>query len=185
VSIVSPVRDTRGAVPAVEGRRTTGGPQAERDETPTERLDRNLGEMMGELRVVVTGVQALFAFLLVVPFDSRFASVGRAGKVAYAVALGCAALSALCMIAPTAQHRILFRDHDKRHVVVSANRWVISGLVALALSMAASLLLVCDVLFGLAAGLAAGAVALALFAGAWFLLPLRRLHRHGPRNRPV
>ncbi len=166
---------------AVGGSRTVEmaiAPQAEdaqsRDETPLERLDRNLEELMGELRVVVTGVQVLFAFLLVVPFDTGFAHVGRFEQAVYLITLILAALAAVCTITPSAQHRFLFRHDDKQHVVFQANRVVIAGLAFLALAMCGSLLLVTTKLFGVAAGmLTAGLVALP-FVALWFAIPLRR-----------
>ena len=88
---------------------------ARRDETELERLDRNLEELNGELRVVVTGVQVLFAFLLIVPFDTGFAHVGGFERAVYLVTLLLAAMAAVCTIAPSAQHRWVFRHDDKRH----------------------------------------------------------------------
>src|SRR5579862_5312573 len=118
-----------------------------RDETQHERLDRNLEEMTGELRVVVTGVQVLFAFLLIVPFDTGFAHVGSFERTVYFVTLIFAALAAVCTIAPSSQHRFLFRHDDKHHIVFSSNRVVIAGLAFLALAMCGSLLLVTTKLF--------------------------------------
>ncbi len=92
---------------------------ATRHETPLERLDRNLEELTGELRVIVTGVQVLFAFLLIVPFNTGFAHVGRFEQTVYIVTLILAALAAVCTIAPSAQHRFLFRHDDKRYLVFS------------------------------------------------------------------
>src|ERR1700758_5093780 len=113
-----------------------------RRETGLERLDRNLDEMMGELRVVVTGVQVLFAFLLIVPFNSGFAGIGPFERTVYLVTLVCSALAALCVIMPAAYHRMLFRHDDKRHVVFIANRVTLVGLALLAVAMCGSLLLV-------------------------------------------
>src|SRR3979490_1474808 len=123
-----------------------------RNETAHERLDRNLEELTGELRVVVTGVQVLFAFLLIVPFNSGFAHVGEFERTVYLVTLLLAALAAVCTIAPSAQHRWLFRHDDKRHLVFSSNRVVIAGLAFLALAMCGCLLLVTTKLFGAGAG---------------------------------
>src|SRR5580698_1933896 len=81
-----------------------------RHETQLERLDRNLEELTGELRVVVTGVQVLFAFLLIVPFNTGFAHVGSFERTVYFVTLIFAALAAVCTIAPSAEHRFLFRQ---------------------------------------------------------------------------
>src|SRR5579859_788547 len=114
-------------VPTVSGRAQTGerspavfargGPEHDamdgRPETPQQRLDRNLEELTGELRVVVTGVQVLFAFLLIVPFNTGFAHVGSFERAVYFVTLLLATLAAVCTIAPSAQHRFLFRHADK------------------------------------------------------------------------
>lgn len=146
-----------------------------RDETPLERLDRNLEEMTGELRVIVTGVQVLFAFLLVVPFNVGFRGIGEFERTVYFVTLLLAAAAAACTIAPSAQHRLLFRHDDKREVVFAANRLVIAGLALLALAMCGCLLLVTVKLFGQLAGVLTAAIAAVPFGVLWFALPLRRL----------
>jgi hypothetical protein len=105
-----------------------------RHETRLERLDRNLEELTGELRVIVTGVQVLFAFLLIVPFNAGFEHVGRFEQTVYIVTLILAALAAVCTIAPSAQHRFLFRHDDKQYLVFASNRVVIAGLAFLALT---------------------------------------------------
>jgi hypothetical protein len=149
-----------------------------RPETPLQRLDRNLDEITGELRVVVTGVQVLFAFLLIVPFNTGFAHVGPYVRGVYFVTLLCSALAAVCTLAPAAYHRLLFRHDDKRHVVFLANRVSIAGLVFLALAMCGSLLLVTTKLFGAAAGATTGGLVAVPFAVLWFAAPLyRRLAR--------
>jgi Family of unknown function (DUF6328) len=145
-----------------------------RAETPLERLDRNLEEMTGELRVVVTGVQVLFAFLLVVPFDSGFSHVGRFEQTVYMVTLFLAALAAVCTIAPSAEHRLLFRRADKRQIVFSSNRVVIVGLAFLALAMVGCVLLVTTKLFGATAGAVAAGLGSLPFLLLWFVLPLAR-----------
>src|SRR5439155_23001256 len=104
------------------------GSEDPRSEPPAERLDRNLEEMTGELRVVVTGVQVLFAFLLIVPFNSGFSGIGGFERGVYFLTPLLAALAAICTIGPSAQHRCLFRHSDKRHLVFAANRMVIAGL---------------------------------------------------------
>lgn len=145
-----------------------------REETHRERLDRNLEEMTGELRVVVTGVQVLFAFLLVVPFDSGFAHVGDFERTVYFVTLVLAALAAVCTIAPSAQHRFLFRHDDKGHIVLVSNRIVIAGLGFLALAMCGCLLLVATKLFGALAGVLTVTVGALPFLAIWFVMPIRR-----------
>ena len=147
-----------------------------RDETRLERLDRNLEEMTGELRVVVTGVQVLFAFLLIVPFNTGFAHVGNFERTVYFITLIFAALAAVCTIAPSAEHRFLFRQDDKQYLVFSSNRVVIAGLAFLALAMCGCLLLVTTKLFGLTAGVLTASIGALPFAVLWFALPIRRLH---------
>jgi hypothetical protein len=165
--------------------RTEDEPE-ERQETALERLDRNLEEMTGELRVVVTGVQVLFAFLLVLPFDTGFAHVGDFERVVYFITLIFAALSAACTIAPSAQHRFLFRQDDKRYIVFVSNRIVIAGLAFLALAVCGALLLVATRLFGALAGTLTLLLGAVPFLVLWFVLPLRRRrvldvpHRPGP-----
>lgn len=146
-----------------------------RHETQLERLDRNLEEMTGELRVIVTGVQVLFAFLLIVPFNTGFAHVGSFERTVYFVTLVLAALAAVCTIAPSAEHRFLFRHDDKHHIVFDSNRVVIAGLAFLALAMCGSLLLVTTKLFGVTAGVLTAALGGLPFAVLWFALPIRRL----------
>jgi len=146
----------------------------DRSETTHERLDRNLVEMTGELRVIITGVQVLFAFLLVVPFDARFARLGSFERAVYFATLLLAALAAICTIAPAAQHRILFRHDDKAHLVFSASGLTIAGLMCLALAMCGALLLVATVLFGEIVGLITALAMGVPFAVLWFAMPLRR-----------
>ncbi|MEA2334257.1 MAG: hypothetical protein QOG40_747 [Solirubrobacteraceae bacterium] len=156
-----------------------------RPETPLQRLDRNLEELTGELRVVVSGVQVLFAFLLIVPFNAGFAGVGPFERTVYFVTLLCSAFAALCTIAPAAYHRVLFRSDDKRHVVFLANRMVIVGLVFLALAMCGALLLVTTKLFGATAGAITSALVAGAFVLLWFVAPLLRRAAHEPSMRPV
>jgi hypothetical protein len=154
-----------------------------RRETPLERLDRNLEELTGELRVVVTGVQVLFAFLLIVPFNVGFAHVGKFERTVYFVTLVLAALSAVCTIAPSARHRFLFRHDDKHDIVFSSNRVVIAGLAFLALAMCGCLLLVTTKLFGLTAGVLTASIGAIPFVVLWFAIPLRRLRMLDARQR--
>jgi hypothetical protein len=154
-----------------------------RRETQLERLDRNFEELTGELRVIVTGVQVLFAFLLVVPFNTGFAHVGSFERTVYFITLALAALSAVCTIAPSAEHRFLFRHDDKHYIVFSSNRVVIAGLAFLALAMCGCLLLVTTKLFGLTAGVLTASIGALPFAVLWFAVPLRRARRLDGRQR--
>jgi hypothetical protein len=154
-----------------------------RHETPHERLDRNLQELLSELRVVVTGVQVLFAFLLVVPFNSGFVHIGPFQRGVYFVTLLLAALAAACMLAPAAHHRILFRCDDKEHIVFVSNRLMISGMSFLALAMCGSLLLVATELFGVSTGVVTVAIAASGFLVLWFVTPLMRKARLSSASR--
>jgi hypothetical protein len=164
-----------------ENRSPDGG---EPGETPKERADRNLEELTGELRVVITGVQVLFAFLLIVPFNQGFAHVGGYERTVYFITLLSAAASAICVIAPSAQHRFLFRHDDKEHLLFLANRIVIAGLAFLALAMSGCLLLVATKLFGVLAGILTVTVGAAGFGALWFAIPLRRRHALNASNPP-
>ena len=146
-----------------------------RDETPAARLDRNLQELLGELRVILPGVQVLFAFLLVVPFNQRFADVSTFQKYLYLATLLCAAVASACLIAPSIHHRITFRTQDKEYLVLRANRLTIVGGVFLAVAMTGAIWLIAGYLFGdLITAVAAVAVAV-LFVVVWYGVPLARL----------
>ncbi|HWC49650.1 MAG TPA: DUF6328 family protein [Solirubrobacterales bacterium] len=149
-------------------------PDSGRNETEQERLDRNLGELLQELRVALPGVQVLFAFLLAVPFQKGFEEVTEFQKIVYFATLMLTAISATMLISPSAYHRITFRYQQKRRLVYYSNRFAIIGLALLALAMTGAILLVTDFLFSLAAALVAAGVALCVFGFFWFALPLRR-----------
>jgi hypothetical protein len=164
--------------------RLTGAPDRLRDETDTERLDRNLIELLQEVRVVQTGVQVLFAFLLTVPFSSRFDEITDFQRGAYFAALVGTAAASVFLIAPTSVHRILFRMGQKEYMVDLSNRLAIGGLVSLAVAMVAAMLLVSDVMFGMAVAIVvAGATAVA-FAFVWAAVPLRRRRDIGGKRPP-
>ena len=150
-------------------------PDTGRDETEQERTDRNLQEMLGELRVALPGVQVLFAFLLVVPFNQRFGEVTDFQKTLYLITLLFTTASTMCLIAPTVHHRIEFRRQHKEQIVSTGNRIVILGLALLAIAMTGAVTLVTDFLYGTTTtAIAVGCVALSFF-GLWFVVPLRRL----------
>ncbi|MEA2245667.1 MAG: hypothetical protein QOH46_196 [Solirubrobacteraceae bacterium] len=147
---------------------------AERNETDLERLDRNLVELLQEVRVVQTGVQVLFAFLLTVPFSSRFDEITDLQRGAYFAALVGATAASLLLIAPTPLHRVLFRLGQKSYMVDMSNRLALGGLVSTAFAMIAVMLLVGDVMFGPAVGIGIAAVTAVAFVAVWAALPLRR-----------
>jgi len=124
-----------------------GSDGAGRNETQLERWDRNLVELLQEVRVVQTGVQVLFAFLLTAPLAARFPTLTHFERLTYFATLLCAGGAAILLIAPTAYHRILFRLGDKEHLVTVANRFTLAGLTCMGLSMLGALMLVTDLLF--------------------------------------
>jgi hypothetical protein len=154
--------------------RRAADPDRLRDETDTERLDRNLIELLQEVRVVQTGVQVLFAFLLTVPFSSRFDKITDFQKGAYFAALVGTAAASVLLIAPTSVHRLLFRRGQKEYMVELSNRLAIWGLLSLAIAMIAAMVLVSDVMFGIATAIAIGVVTAVAFGVVWAGLPLRR-----------
>ena len=145
-----------------------------RNETRLERCDRNLTELLQEVRVVQTGVQVLFAFLLTAPLTSRFARLDTSQRIEYYVTLAFAGAATVLLIAPTAYHRVLFRLGDKEHLVTVANALTIAGLTAVGVSMAGAMVFVTHVIFGSWAGLAAGVVAVTGCGLLWAAMPLAR-----------
>jgi Na+/melibiose symporter-like transporter len=145
-----------------------------REETEDERLDRNLGELLQELRVALPGVQVLFAFLLAVPFQQNFTTITAFQEKVYFATLLCTAISAALLISPTAYHRLTFHLQQKKELVLVSNRLSIVGLGFLALAMTGAIVLITDVLFGAIATAVFGVAAAAMFVLLWGLLPLRR-----------
>jgi Family of unknown function (DUF6328) len=143
-------------------------------EDSRQRLDRNLDQLVTELRVAMPGVQILFGFLLSVPFSQRFGQVTTFQRDVYLLSLVAAGVATAFLIAPTAYHRLTFRRGQKRHLVFTANRWVIVGLGALAVSMDAAVLLVSDFLFDAVAAIVVTTALGVLFVGLWFVFPLMR-----------
>jgi hypothetical protein len=143
-------------------------------ETEKERLDRNLIELLNELRVALPGVQVLFAFLLTVPFTQRFTTLTATQEKVYYATLLCTTVSTVLLIAPSAHHRINFRQQDKAYIVFLANKLTIVGLAFLALAMSGVIFLITDVLYGSTATAIATAGALLSFALLWYALPVWR-----------
>jgi O-antigen/teichoic acid export membrane protein len=156
-----PRHESAGAGVADDGRR----------ETEKERLDRNLLELLNELRVALPGVQVLFAFLLAVPFQSRWDEVTAFQRDVYFATLCCALISIALMIAPTAYHRLNFRARRKRELVMISNRLAIAGIVFLAIALVGVMVLIADILFGTLGTAIFGALAALLFTLLWFVLP--------------
>ncbi len=156
-----------------------------RDESEAQRLDRNLGELLQELRVALPGVQVLFAFLLAVPFQQNFTKISQFEKYVYFATLLLTALSAALLIAPSAYHRITFHYQQKHRLVFISNRLAIAGLATLALAMTCAIMLITDVLFGTVATVITVAIALTMFVVLWAVLPLKRRLKYRDEGLPL
>jgi membrane-bound acyltransferase YfiQ involved in biofilm formation len=119
----------------------------ERSEDEQERLNRQMMELLNELRVAMPGVQVLFGFLLTVPFQQRFAQVTDFQETVYFATLIAAAVATAFLIAPSAYHRVMFEQHDKPNIIRIGTAQFLVGLAALAFAMNGAVLLVTDVLF--------------------------------------
>ena len=138
------------------------------------RRDRQMIELLNELRVALPGVQILFAFLLTVPFTQRFPKLTGFERDVFYVTLLSTTLSAACLIAPSAAHRLRFHQSDRGWLIESANALMIVGLIFLAIAIGAAFLLITDVLFdGAQVWIYSGVVWLVIL-GLWFVRPLMR-----------
>jgi hypothetical protein len=139
-----------------------------------EDLDRELIELLNELRVALPGVQVLFAFLLVVPFSNGWDRVTDVQRDVFFAAFLCTAVASALLIAPSAYHRIQWRQRDKEHMLRTANRLAIAGTVFLAAGMTGAVFLITDVLFHAAWAAAIAAAVGGVFGWLWYGLPLFR-----------
>jgi hypothetical protein len=135
-------------------------------------LDRNLNELLQELRVAITGVQILFAFLLGLAFTARFAGLGGFELTVYTVALMSTALATMILIAPVSFHRLVFRRRQKAALVVVADRLLVAGLGLLVLAISSAVLLILDVVLGRWQGLVGGGVIAFVGLLTWYALPV-------------
>jgi hypothetical protein len=145
--------------------------------------DRQMLELLNELRVALPGVQILFAFLLTVPFAQGFARVSEFQRNLFFATLVATAVSAVCLIAPTATHRLRFHQSDRAYVIESSHKFTIAGLVFLAVAMMGAVLLITDFLYdGTVVWLGPGLVT-GLLVLLWFVRPLVR-HARGKSSGP-
>jgi len=151
-----------------------GDDGGETDEDDKERRDRELIELLNELRVVLPGVQVLFAFLLTVPFSNGFSKMTDLQRDVYFVAFITATIATVLLIAPSTYHRIQFRQGDKERMLFTANRLAIIGTVFLAIAIAASVFVITDVLFHAAWAAVITGLTAAFAFGMWYGLPLYR-----------
>jgi hypothetical protein len=148
-----------------------------RNETETERLDRNWDEILQELRVTQTGTQILTGFLLTIPFQQRFTDLTPYQLTIYLVLVCSAALATLLALAPVSLHRALFRLRAKEQLVALAHVLMRGTLVAIGVTLAGTTWLIFDVVVGHPAGIVAGAITATLVLAAWLVLPLVVRHR--------
>lgn len=153
--------------------------EAERDETPAERFDRNWSELLQELRVAQTGIQILSGFLLTLPFQSRFTDLPAPLVVVFLTAAVLGTLSTAFVVAPVTAHRILFRRHAKGLLVDVGDAMAKIGLNCLALTVVLVVVLVFGFVVDVTAGLIAGAICLLVFAVLWLGLPMALSRRRG------
>jgi cation transport ATPase len=148
--------------------------EADRSDEEQQRLNRQMTELLNELRVAMPGVQVLFAFLLAVPFQQRFETVNAFQRDVYLFTLLAAATATAFLVAPSAYHRIAFQEHEKERIIHMGTRQFVCGIVALAVAMTGAVLLVTDVLFKAATTIVVVVCVAALFAWLWFGIGLWR-----------
>lgn len=146
-------------------------PDDGRDETESERVDRNWNELLQELRVTQTGTQILTGFLLTIPFQQRFAELDGIQRTIYLVLVAFAVVATILALAPVSLHRALFRQGAKPQIVHTTNRLLMGALACVAVTLVGTSVLIFDVVIGVQAGLVAGAVTAVLTALAWLALP--------------
>jgi hypothetical protein len=140
----------------------------------SEKRDRQMIELLNELRVALPGVQILFAFLLTVPFAQGFRRVTPTQKTLFYAALLATAVSTVCLIAPSATHRLRFHKSDRAYLIETANKYLIAGLAFLAVAIVLALVMITDVLYNGVAVFAFPAAIAAMLLGMWFVRPLIR-----------
>ena len=136
--------------------------------------DRELIELLNELRVILPGVQVLFAFLLTLPFTSAFPKVTDSQRAVYFSALLLTAVSSAFLIAPTPFHRIRWRDGDKEALLKLSNKFALIGLFFLGVALNTVVWLITDVLYGSPWNMIVTGITVLIFGSLWLLIPLMR-----------
>ena len=149
------------------------------EETKKQRVNRELNELLGELRIALPGVQMLFAFLVSVPFYSRFETVGGLLRVVFFATFICTTVAAVLLIAPSSNHRISFRAHDKESLLFRASWFAIGGIAFLALAICGVMFFMTGVVVGNGWAPAAAASTACLIFATWYFWPLLKRLR-GP-----
>ena len=148
------------------------------DEGDKERVDRELIELLNGLRVLLPGVQVLFAFLLVLPFQQAWAEISDVERHVYFAALVASAAATALLIAPSVYHRLNFRRRNKERMLFDSTRMAIVGSAFVALGIACAIFLVADIVYGTTAAVIVTLITLAVYTGLWGVLPILR------RNEP-
>lgn len=143
-----------------------------RDESPEQRADRNMNELLQELRVSQTGVQVLFGFLLSLSFTDRFTRIDPTQRWIYLATLLLATMTTALLVAPVAVHRMVFQRGVKPKLVTLTHHLATAGLLTLALTLTGAVLLVLDIAIGRGPAIAVSAGVAAMFAVLWYVLPL-------------
>ncbi len=155
-----------------------------RNETEAQRDDRNLLELLQELRVVALGVQVLFGFLLAIPFANGFPRLSSAQRGLYIADLLLAALATALLLTPVAYHRLVFRRNLKEPTVRVANTAALAGIIAVGLAITDAVALVVSFVAGALLGAVLAAAAFCMFSALWFVLPLNRLRQARTQRGP-
>jgi Family of unknown function (DUF6328) len=149
------------------------------DEDRMERVSRELIELLNELRVALPGVQVLFAFLLAVPFAQGFADTTDFQRALFFTVTALTAISLALLIAPSAWHRIRFRQKDKERILRASNKMSIAGLGFLALATTGAVMLIADFVYSPTLTIVSGIAAAVVYGMLWYVLPLTG--QRGPR----
>jgi len=148
--------------------------ERDRDESPPERLDRNTVELLNELRIAGTGIQVMFAFLLILPFNRGWTRTDSFQRTVYFITLLVVALAAFLLMAPPIHHRLLFRHGEKPFLIRTGNYMAIAGMICLGIGFVGILVLIADYVVGGAAPVIVGVLAAAIIVVLWFMVPLVR-----------
>jgi hypothetical protein len=143
-----------------------------RGESPAERADRNLGELLQELRVLAVGVQVLLGFLLSFPLNARFSTLGHGQRVLYTASVLSATVATICLIGPVAYHRLVFKRHQKARLVQASNAMALAGIAGVGIAVTAALWLTMSIVYSPTLSLLFGLGAAALIVALWIVLPL-------------
>ncbi len=146
----------------------------ESEEELKERLEREHGELLEELRSLIPGAEVLFGFLLAIRFTAEFGNLTDTQRYVYYVTLLSTASALVFFLAPAAYHRIRFRAGDKEYMVTKGNREAIAGSVAISIAFTGVIYLVTDLVFGTSQAIIVAAGSFALIAWLWWGVALYR-----------